>query len=74
MRAQAPLEKWAAMLIAAGALGNAIDRFRLKAVADFIDLHANGYHWPAFNIADSAIVLGAGLLIVYIFKMDSSKG
>ncbi len=50
-------------LIAGGAVGNAIDRLHLGGVADFFDFHMFGYHWPAFNIADAAIVAGvAGLL------------
>ena len=51
-------------LIIGGALANAIDRFRFGAVADFIDVHVNTHHWPAFNIADSAICLGATLLVI----------
>lgn len=50
--------------IIGGAVGNVIDRLRHGAVVDFIDLHAAGYHWPAFNIADSAIVLGALALVL----------
>ena len=50
-------------LIAGGAIGNAFDRLHLGGVADFFDFHVFGYHWPAFNIADTAIVAGiAGLL------------
>ena len=45
-------------VVAGGALGNVIDRLRFGAVVDFIDLHYYAWHWPAFNIADSAIVLG----------------
>jgi signal peptidase II len=51
-------------LILGGALGNVIDRVRFGHVVDFIDLHAGGWHWPAFNVADSAITLGAVLLIL----------
>lgn len=47
-----------------GAVGNVIDRLRYGAVADFLDFHAFGYHWPAFNVADSAITLGAVALIL----------
>ena len=54
---------FALSLILGGALGNVIDRLWLGAVVDFLDVHAFGYHWPAFNLADSAISLGAGLLI-----------
>jgi signal peptidase II len=50
-------------LILGGALGNVIDRLRYGAVVDFLDFHAFGYHWPAFNVADSAITCGAVLLV-----------
>ena len=50
-------------LILGGAIGNVIDRLRFGAVVDFIQWHVAGYHWPAFNLADSAICLGAGLLV-----------
>lgn len=49
-------------LIIGGALGNVVDRLRFGAVADFFDVHALGWHWPAFNIADSAICIGVALL------------
>ena len=51
-------------LVIGGALGNAIDRLRLGAVADFLDFHWQGWHWPAFNLADSAISVGIVLLVV----------
>jgi signal peptidase II len=51
-------------LILGGAVGNVIDRLIHGHVIDFLDLHWRGWHWPAFNIADSAIVCGAGLLIL----------
>jgi signal peptidase II len=50
-------------LILGGALGNVIDRLRYGQVVDFLDLHLYGWHWPAFNVADSAITIGAGLLV-----------
>jgi signal peptidase II len=50
-------------LVLAGAVGNVIDRIAVGAVIDFLDFHALGYHWPAFNVADSAITCGAALLI-----------
>jgi signal peptidase II len=50
-------------LVLAGAVGNVIDRVLHGAVVDFLDFHAFGYHWPAFNVADSAISCGAALLI-----------
>jgi signal peptidase II len=49
-------------LIFGGAVGNLIDRVRFGAVVDFVDLHARGYHWPAFNVADSGISVGVVLL------------
>lgn len=51
-------------LIIGGALGNVIDRVRFGAVVDFLDVHVSGYHWPAFNVADSAITVGAAILIL----------
>lgn len=51
-------------LVLGGALGNLIDRFRYGQVVDFLDFHAGGWHWPAFNVADSAITIGALLLIL----------
>lgn len=54
----------AAALVIGGAVGNIIDRLRFGAVADFVDVHFYGYHWPAFNLADSAIVIGALLLMI----------
>jgi signal peptidase II len=50
-------------LVLAGAVGNVVDRVLHGAVIDFLDFHAYGYHWPAFNVADSAISCGAALLI-----------
>jgi signal peptidase II len=50
--------------ILGGALGNVIDRLRFGHVVDFLDLHALGWHFPAFNVADSAITIGAALLIL----------
>jgi len=51
-------------LVLGGALGNLIDRLRIGCVVDFLDFHAAGWHWPAFNVADSAITLGAVALIL----------
>ncbi len=51
-------------LILGGALGNVIDRLSYGHVIDFLDFHFAGWHWPAFNVADSAIVCGAALLIL----------
>jgi signal peptidase II len=55
-------------LILGGAIGNLIDRSLYGYVIDFIDVYYRSWHWPAFNIADSAIVAGAGLLILDMFK------
>jgi len=55
---------WALALIVGGAIGNVIDRVRFGAVADFVDLHVAGWHWPAFNLADSSIAIGALLLVI----------
>ena len=49
--------------IIGGAVGNIVDRLRFGAVADFLDFHAMGVHWPAFNLADSMITVGAAMLI-----------
>jgi signal peptidase II len=51
-------------LVMGGAVGNVIDRVRFGAVVDFLDVHAAGWHWPAFNVADSAICVGAVLLVL----------
>jgi len=51
-------------LIGAGALGNLIDRLRYGAVIDFLDFYITTYHWPAFNVADSSICIGVGLLFI----------
>ena len=57
-------------LIISGALGNLIDRFIHGAVIDFIDVHINELHWPAFNFADSYITIGA---LIYIFTIFTSQ-
>ncbi len=51
-------------LIVGGAVGNVIDRIRLNAVIDFLDFHLGTWHWPAFNVADSTILLGVALLLI----------
>ena len=52
------------MLILGGAIGNLIDRIRQGYVVDFVDFHYQDWHWPAFNVADSAITVGAVLLVL----------
>jgi len=59
---QVTLFNLALALILGGALGNVIDRILFGAVVDFLDFHAAGWHWPAFNVADSAITCGAVLV------------
>ncbi|MDD5364433.1 MAG: signal peptidase II [Gallionellaceae bacterium] len=55
-------------LILGGALGNVIDRVLYGHVIDFLDFHVGAWHWPAFNVADSGITLGAALLILDAFR------
>ena len=56
-------------LIFGGAIGNLIDRFRMGEVVDFLDFYIGTYHWPAFNVADSAVSVGVTVLMYYmIFK------
>jgi signal peptidase II len=58
----------AVAFIFGGAVGNLIDRARFGAVVDFVDVHWRGYHWPAFNVADSAISVGVILLAVRLLR------
>jgi signal peptidase II len=60
-------------LILGGALGNLIDRLRFGQVVDFLDFHALGWHWPAFNVADSGITVGAVLLILEGFIQHEQR-
>lgn len=62
------LQNVALTLVVGGALGNIWDRVVLGYVIDFVELHYQGYYWPAFNVADSAISIGAVLLIIDAFK------
>lgn len=52
-------------LIAGGAIGNLIDRIRFGEVVDFLDFYIGNYHWPAFNVADSAITIGIAIFFLY---------
>ena len=61
-------------LVLGGAIGNVIDRLSIGAVVDFLDFHAFGWHWPAFNVADSAITCGAALLIWDGLRTPASPG
>lgn len=58
---------WALGSISGGALGNAVDRVYYGEVIDFLDIHWKGWHWPAFNVADIGICVGAGLIILTMF-------
>jgi signal peptidase II len=64
-------------LILGGAIGNLIDRFRLGYVVDFLDVYLNwggvSHHWPAFNVADSAICIGIGLLFLDMRKKPEER-
>jgi signal peptidase II len=60
-------------LLAGGAAGNLLDRLIHGAVTDFIELHAGNFYWPAFNLADSAITIGAALLVIELFRGDSRR-
>lgn len=61
-------------LVVAGAVGNVIDRIRFGYVVDFVDWYVGKHHWPAFNVADSAIVAGAVLLVLFSFKAPPAPG
>ena len=64
LRSERNIEMFALSMILGGALGNGFDRILNSYVIDFIDIHIGQYHWPAFNLADTAITIGA---IIYIF-------
>ena len=64
---------WAIALVIGGAIGNIIDRIQNHAVADFLDFHLLGYHWPAFNLADSAVFLGVALLLLENYFVKPHK-
>jgi signal peptidase II len=63
-RAEGRLTALSLGLVIGGAVGNIIDRLRFGAVVDFLDFYVGRYHWPAFNVADAAITVGVGLLIL----------
>jgi signal peptidase II len=60
-------------LIAGGAVGNLIDRVRQGAVIDFLDFYVGTYHWPAFNVADCALSIGAGCIILSMYLNRNNK-
>jgi len=75
---QGALVRWSAGLILGGAIGNLVDRIFRGAVVDFLDfylvLRGKEYHWPAFNLADSAICVGVGLLLItVVFQKNKTQ-
>jgi signal peptidase II len=67
----APLTCAGMALLAGGAAGNLLDRVIHGAVTDFVELHVGSFYWPAFNVADAAITIGAALMLVELFWGDS---
>jgi len=60
-------------LILGGAVGNLLDRVRFGYVVDFLDFAISGHHWPAFNVADSAICIGVALLFLDMLRNDEEE-
>ena len=72
-----PGERWllfALSLVCGGAVGNQIDRLRLGKVIDFLDVYVGTHHWPAFNVADAAITVGACLIALQLFRAARPQG
>jgi signal peptidase II len=67
-RAGGSLGRYGIALILGGAAGNVLDRWSRHSVTDFIDFYVGRYHWYTFNIADSAIVVGAALVVLELFR------
>lgn len=63
----------AVALVFGGAIGNLIDRVRFGAVVDFVDVYVGAYHWPAFNVADSAISVGVALLALRMLRPEPAR-
>jgi signal peptidase II len=72
-KAEEPLLSLALSLILAGAVGNLIDRVRLGEVIDFLDVYIGSCHWPAFNVADSAISIGAVILFIELVRHGKNR-
>ena len=70
----AQLSRFALALVLGGAAGNFFDRILHGYVTDFLDFYVASYHWPAFNVADSAITIGAGLLLLDSIRTRPSPG
>ncbi len=71
---QLTLTTLALALILGGAIGNLYDRVRFASVVDFLEVHIFSYHWPDFNLADSAIVVGGILLMLDAFRGTREEG
>ena len=72
MKAPKGLETYALSLVLGGAIGNFVDRVRIGKVTDFIDVYVNDWHWPSFNVADSALTVGIALFIISSFMSGRS--
>jgi signal peptidase II len=72
-KAQDRLLAFSLSLILAGAVGNLIDRIRFGEVIDFLDVYVGSHHWPAFNVADSAISVGAVILFIELLRSDKER-
>ena len=73
---QKETDKWSRIgfsMIIGGAISNVIDRFVHGAVVDFLDFYIGSYHWPAFNVADTAICIGAGIIVLRSFLTKKGK-
>jgi len=73
IRSDQRLAVFSLSLVFAGAVGNLIDRIRLGEVIDFLDVYWQSHHWPAFNVADSAISVGVVLLFIDMWREDRKK-
>jgi len=63
-----PRSRWGLALILGGAAGNVVDRILCGRVTDFLEFYLGEYHWPTFNLADSAVVVGSGLLLIDLLR------
>jgi signal peptidase II len=65
--------RWGFALVLGGAAGNLLDRILWGRVTDFLLFYAGQYQWPAFNVADSAVVIGSGLLVIDLIRPNRAK-
>jgi len=73
LRPDQKLSAWGLSLVLSGAVGNLIDRIRFGEVVDFLSVHWHEHYWPAFNVADSAICIGVGLLALDMILEEKRK-